>query len=57
MDSKPLQDDRVRYLLDDVVISSLQTGCLKTYNGFCNVLEESENSRANKLAEDLTFNP
>ena len=50
MESKPLEKDRMMYLLDDVLIRSLNMGFGENYNRFIMVLEESDNSLVNELA-------
>ncbi|XP_065901124.1 cyclic GMP-binding protein C-like isoform X2 [Dysidea avara] len=50
MEAKPLQKDRMMYLLDDVLIRSLNIGYGSKYNGFLKVLEESDDD----VLDDLT---
>ena len=50
MEAKPLEKDRMNYLLDDVLIRSLNIGYGSKYNGFLKVLEESDDD----VLDDLT---
>ena len=50
MEAKPLEKDRMMYLLDDVLIRSLNIGYGSKYNGFLKVLEESDDD----VLDDLT---
>ena len=53
MESKPLEKDRMVYLLDDVLIRSLRSDHGSKYNGFLKVLEESDDSSVTDLTRKL----
>ena len=53
MESKPVEKDRMMYLLDDVLIRSLNMGFGKKYNGFLTALEESDDSSLIDLTREL----
>jgi len=53
MEAKPLEKDRMVYLLDDVLIRSLKIGYGSKYNRFLKVLEESDDDLVNVLTKKL----
>ena len=52
MEAKPVQKERMRYLLD-VITRSLRCNDGSKYNGFIKVLEESKDSTVNQLTRTL----
>ena len=53
MEIKPLEKDRVMYLLDEVLMRSLKSDYGKKYNGFLEVLQESDDPLAKELTKKL----
>jgi len=49
MESKPLEKDRMRYLLDDVLLCSLKSNVGLKYDSFVEVLEASDDALAKEL--------
>ena len=53
MDHYQTTDDKNRYFLDDVLIPSLQLRILKQFNGFISMLQESEDTAFQSLADKI----
>ena len=51
--TKPLEWDKMQYLLDQIIIPSLQAGVLQKFELFLKVMEESEDIVTRTLARQL----
>ena len=54
MDKITLPSDKMTYLLDDILIRSLQSGDMEKFNRFCEVLEEKGHTAMAKRLGLLT---
>jgi len=54
IETKPLESDRVTYLLDDILLRSLSLGLMEKYTSFVKVLKHnSEDEVTKRLVKDL----
>jgi len=53
MDHYQTTDDKNRYFLDDVLIPGLQLRILEQFNGFISMLQESEDTAFQHLADKI----
>ena len=51
--TKPLERDKMQYLLDQIIIPSLQAGVLQKFKLFLEVMEESEDTVTRTMARQL----
>ena len=51
--NKPLERDKIQYLLDQIIIPSLQTGVLHKLKLFVEVMKESEDTFTRTMARRL----
>ena len=53
IDAKTLNREKMRYLIDNIIIQSLDIGIITTYKEFLNVLERNDDRIINTVAQRL----
>ena len=53
IDAKILDWEKMRYLIDNIIIQSLDVGIITTYKEFLNVLERNDDRIINTIAQRL----